>query len=195
MSTGEPTIHPDFPRFLQTVYETGVVPNYTTNGLCLSPEVLEATRAFCGGVAVSYGNKALRSSADSTINTLLKEGDCKVMIHHLIYDKTSVDDFLDAADKWGSDIHYHVLLPLKAHGRSKQEMTEEAYLYLTAKIQEKGLQNLAFGMWFLPWMKKFPGSLKVYDYPAETYSSNVLLKNGKILITPSSYDLRVKKTI
>lgn len=194
-STGEPTIHPDFPKFLQTVYETEVVPNYTTNGVYLSPEVLEATRAFVGGVAVSYGNRSLRESANKTIETLLKDGDCKVMIHHLIYDKTSVDDFLKAADEWGTDIHYHVLLPLKAHGRSSQEMTEEAYLYLTSKIREKGLKNLAFGMWFLPWMEKYPGSLEVYDYPAETYSSNALLKDGKVLITPSSYDLKIVKTI
>ena len=46
-------------------------------------------------------------------------------------------------------------------------------------------------MWFLPFLKKYPGSLKVYDYPEETYSSNVLLKDGKVLITPSSYDLNI----
>ena len=195
MSTGEPTIHPDFSKFLQTVYETEVDPNYTTNGVYLSPEVLEATKAFVGGVAVSYGNQSLREAADKTINTLLREGDCKVMIHHLIHDTPSVDDFLEAAEKWGTDIHYHVLLPLKAHGRSTQEMTEEAYLYLTSEIRKRGLRNLAFGMWFLPWLQKFPGSLEVYDYPAETYSSNALLRDGKVIITPSSYDLKVVKTI
>lgn len=195
MSTGEPTIHPDFPKFLETVYDTGVVPNYTTNGVHLSQEVLEATKAFCGGVAVSYGNKALRPAADKTIRTLLTHGDCKVMIHHLIYDPQSVTEFLRAADEWGKDIHYHVLLPLKAHGRSTQEMAEEAYLYLTEEINRRGLTNLAFGMWFLPWMKKFPGSLKVYDYPAETYSANVILRSGKVIITPSSYDLQVAKEI
>lgn len=195
MSIGEPTIHPDFPEFLRTVYETDVVPNYTTNGLSLSQEVLEATRAYVGGVAVSYGNRALRKSADSTIETLLKDGDCKVMIHHLIYDVRSVDEFLGAADRWGSDIHYHVLLPLKAHGRSDKEMTEEAYLYLTKVIKERGLRNLAFGMWFLPWMRKYPGSLEVYDYPEETYSSNALLKDGKVIITPSSYNLKPVMTI
>ena len=35
-STMEPTIHPDFCKFLETVYDTGVVPNATTNGLTLS---------------------------------------------------------------------------------------------------------------------------------------------------------------
>ena len=32
-STMEPTIHPRFTEFLQTVFETKVVPNYTTNGI------------------------------------------------------------------------------------------------------------------------------------------------------------------
>ena len=35
-STGEPTIHPEFCDFLKTVYESGVVPNYTTNGITLA---------------------------------------------------------------------------------------------------------------------------------------------------------------
>lgn len=53
-STGEPTIHPEFCQFLETVYNTGVVPNYTTNGLIfakddeLSKQILEATRKFVG---------------------------------------------------------------------------------------------------------------------------------------------------
>ena len=35
-STGEPTIHPQFCEFLETVYNSGVVPNYTTNGITLA---------------------------------------------------------------------------------------------------------------------------------------------------------------
>ena len=200
-STGEPTIHPDFPRFLETVYETGVVPNYTTNGIILasdtpqSEELLEATRKYVGGVAVSYGNKRIRTQADKAIEKLLEKGDCKVMIHHLISDKSSVDELLEAEKKWENKIHYHVLLPLKQHGRSQDEMTEEAYLYLVDKINEHNLTNLAFGMWFLPFLEKYPGSINVWEYPGETYSSNALLKDGKVLITPSSYNLKVVKEI
>ena len=201
LSVGEPTIHPDFPEFLKTVFETKVVPNYTTNGLVLasdtsqSKKILEATRNFVGGIAVSYGNKNVRTKADKAIEKLLSGGECKVMIHHLLSDKNSVDELLEAENKWGNDIHYHVLLPLKRHGRSNNEMTEETYLYLTEKIKELGLTNLAFGMWFLPWMKKYPGSINCWDYPGETYSSNLLLKENKIVITPSSYNLEVAKEI
>ena len=103
LSVGEPTIHPDLSKFLGTVFETKVVPNYTTNGIILdsdtpqSEELLEATRNFVGGVAVSYGNKKkIRTQADKAIEKLLKDGDCKVMIHHLISDKNSVDELLKA---------------------------------------------------------------------------------------------------
>ena len=102
---------------------------------------------------------------------------------------------LEAEKKWENKIHYHVLLPLKQHGRSQEEMTEEAYLYLVDKINEHNLTNLAFGMWFLPFLEKYPGSINVWEYPGETYSSNALLKDGKVLITPSSYNLKVVKEV
>lgn len=55
-STGEATIHPDFTKFLNTVYHSGVVPNYTTNGIILSEygksliadSIMEATRRYVG---------------------------------------------------------------------------------------------------------------------------------------------------
>lgn len=51
---GNPNQHPDFPEILrQTRKEFGIVPNYTTNGRGLTDEVLNATRNFCGAVAVS----------------------------------------------------------------------------------------------------------------------------------------------
>ena len=59
LSSGEPTIHPEFCDFIETVYYLGVVPNYTTNGLTLyqdnelSKKILEYTEKYCGGVAVS----------------------------------------------------------------------------------------------------------------------------------------------
>jgi hypothetical protein len=50
---GEPTLHPDFPLVLEAFTELGILPNYTTNGMHLTPEVLEATATYAGGVAVS----------------------------------------------------------------------------------------------------------------------------------------------
>ena len=192
MSVGEPTVHPDFCKFLQTIFESRVVPNYTTNGVILSnpqknQEILEATRNFCGGVAVSFGNKSAREYARKAVTELLKHGECKVMIHEIIGTKEDVDDMFELDKEYGSDIHYHVLLPLMEHGRSKDSMTDEAYQYLTDRIRETGMTNVAFGANFLPFMSKHPGSVNVWEYPAEVYSKNILLKDNKVIITPNSF--------
>ena len=195
-STMEPTIHPDFCKFLETVYDTGVVPNATTNGLTLSnyddPEcrkLLEAIDNFCGGIAVSYGNKSVREQARKAVENLRKYTGVKVVIHHIISDNASVDEFIRLAKDYGSDLHYHVLLPLMKHGRAQEQMTDEAYLYLTDQIKKNGIENIAVGANFAGWMKKYPGRINVYEYPSETYSKNILLKDGKVIITPSSFNL------
>lgn len=192
-SVGEPTIHPEFCRFLETVYNTGVVPNYTTNGLYMTSKILEYTRNYCGGVAVSYGNKLLRNNADETINKLLLHSYCKVMIHHIISDNTSVDEFINACNKWGNDISYHVLLPLMAHGRSNNAMTYKTYLYLINEIKKYNITNIAFGANFLPFMKITP--INVWEYPQEVYSCNLLLKDNRIIFTPSSFNLNESKRL
>ena len=199
-SEGECTIHPQFTNFLRTVYETEVVPNYTTNGIILSnyndpwcQAILEATRNYVGGVAVSFGNKAIHSIAILAIENLLKYGECKVMIHHLIYDKKSVDDFVKYAKIYGKDIHYHVLLPLMVHGRSQKGLEEGVYEYMEEQILKYGINNVAFGANFYPYIDKGT-KLPISTYPQEAYSKNIILDN-KVIITPSSYNLNPIKII
>lgn len=192
-STGEPTMHKDFPKFLEVVYKSGVVPNYTTNGVILSnldtPEaqsIMEATRKYVGGVAVSWGNPDNRENARKAIKNLLKYGDCKVMIHHLISDKDSVDEFLRVADEF-PEIYYHVLLPLMIHGRSKKGLEDGVFEYL-GKVTK--IKNIAFGANFAAELERHPGLFDLWEYPAEVYSKNLIIgDNGKITITPSSYNL------
>lgn len=188
-STCEPTIHPEFSKFLETVYNSKVVPNYTTNGILLSDadksrELLEATAAFCGGVAISYGNKDLRDYANKAIDNVLKYGDCKVMLHHIISDKKSVDDFIATAH---DGIHYHVLLPLMQHGRSTESMTSDVYPYLAEQVNKHNITNIALGANFKKFMVEMPGLFETWELPEELYSKNILLKDNKVIITPSSF--------
>mgnify|MGYP000385142049 FL=1 len=198
-STGEPTIHPDFCKFLETVYNTGVVPNYTTNGITLSSiktsrELLEYTRNFVGGVAVSLGNEALKRNADMAIVNLITMGDTNVNIHHIISTKDSVDDFIKEWKRYGSDIKYHVLLPLMPSGRSSKGLDEGVFEYLEEKILEENVTNVAF------WSTLFASILKnskipTYLYPPESLSKNVILTKDKVQITPSSFNLNPIKII
>lgn len=197
-STGEPTIHPDFCKFLETVYNTGVVPNYTTNGITLSSiktsrELLEYTRNFVGGVAVSLGNKALKRNADMAIVNLITMGDTNVNIHHIISTKDSVDDFIKEWKRYGSDIKYHVLLPLMPSGRSSKGLDEGVFEYLEEKILEENVTNVAFGAHFCKYLEN--SKIPTYLYPPESLSKNVILTKDKVQITPSSFNLNPIKII
>ena len=205
-STGEPTIHPYFCEFLETIYNTHVVPNYTTNGIVLSdfdkPEsryyelankILDYTRKYVGGVAVSFANESIRDKAENAVYALLAKGECKVNIHHIIYDKESVDDFVRVWREWGDKIAYHVLLPLMESGRSKKSMKPEAFEYLEKVIEENKIGNVAFGAHFAKYLKT--SSIKTWYYPPESLSKNVILEKDCVKITPSSFDLTPIKTI
>ena len=197
-STGEPTIHPDFCQFLETVYNTDVVPNYTTNGILLSDRVqatklLEYTDNFVGGVAVSVGNSKLLLPATKAINNLLLHGNTNVNIHHIISDKLSVDKFYDIYKRYGSEIYYHVLLPLMPSGRSSKGLDEGVFEYLEEKILEENVTNVAFGAHFCKYLEN--SKIPTYLYPPESLSKNVILTKDKVQITPSSFNLNPIKTI
>lgn len=54
---GSPNEHEDFEEIIKYAYENGVVPNYTTSGIELTDEQIEATKKYCGAIAVSlYSN-------------------------------------------------------------------------------------------------------------------------------------------
>lgn len=204
-SEGEPTESSSFCDFLETVYNTGVVPNYTTNGVILSyydkpgteyydlaNKILKYTHDYVAGVAVSFGNKSLRSYAENAIKGLLEKGDCHINIHHIISDKASVQDFIDSWYNYSDDIKYHVLLPLMPSGRSTKGLEPGVWEILEKAIKDLNITNVAFGAHFYKYLTD--SSIKTWIYPPESLSKNMILKNGKVIITPSSFDLTPIKT-
>ena len=199
-STGEPTIHPDFCQFLKTVYESGVVPNYTTNGIVLASwnnplsknyelanEILDYTSQYVGGVAVSFGNKGLRDWAREAINGLIAKGNTNINIHHIISDTASVDAFVEEWLRYGDSILYHVLLPLMPSGRSSSSVKEGVWEYLEEMIQKHEIKNVAFGAHFIKYLRT--AKIQTWLYDEESFSKNVILTPDKVQITPSSFNL------
>lgn len=192
-STGEPTIHPEFCDFLKTVYNTGVVPNYTTNGITISKPgfisdaILEATRNYVGGVAVSFGNKTIRNYARAAVTRLANIGNTNINIHHIISDKKSVDEFVSEWTRYGDTILYHVLLPLMPSGRSSEGVTEGTFEYLEEVIEKNNIKNVAFGAHFIKDLRD--SKIKTWLYDEQSFSKNIILTKDLVQITPSSFDL------
>lgn len=205
-STGEPTLHPEFCEFLETVSNTGVVPNYTTNGIILSawddvenPEyglanrILNYTSAYVGGVAVSFGNKHIRDKARKAIEGLIARGNTNINIHHLISTKESVDEFVAEYLRYGDTIAYHVLLPLMPAGRSTKGIENGVWEYLEEVIEKNQMHRIAFGAHFIKNLQA--SKIKTWLYDEHSLSANCLLKPDGIVLTKSSFDLTPIKVI
>lgn len=129
---GNPNQHPDFVEILEYTASKGVVPNYTTNGRGLSVKTLEATRKFCGAVAVSayppYDETA------ETIRTLVSYG-IKTNVHYIL-DAESVDvaiDWLKAPPAFLVGINAIIFLNYKPSGR---KIFEEKLLRNSHRLDE-----------------------------------------------------------
>lgn len=93
---GEPTEHPDFIELLRmTREEYNVVPNYTTNGgTTLTDEVIEASKKYCGAVAVSWHKgpeklEALQRFIDAGVITNV----------HFIVGADTIDEAIELLEK------------------------------------------------------------------------------------------------
>ena len=192
-SEGEPTIHPAFTDFLETIYKLNIVPNYTTNGITIaedserSEKILEATRNYVGGVAVSANiwNRWINHNWKRAVEKLNDFGDTNINIHYIIKDKRSVDAFKQIYDEYKNTVLYFVLLPLMNSGRSNNKYSEDAFEYLL----DSGLDwsKIAFGAHFYDLLKK-QDKIKCWLYPPESFSKNLIL-DDIIKITPSSFNL------
>ena len=192
-SQGEPTLHPQFTNFVETVYKLNIVPNYTTNGLIiaddseLSEKILEATSLYVGGVAVSANtwSSLVNDTWRKAVKKLIAFGNTNINIHYIISDKKSVDDFISIYNEFKDDVLYFVLLPLMNSGRSNSRYSEDAFEYLL----KSGLDwsKIAFGAHFYENLRN-QNKIKCWLYPPESFSKNLIL-DDVIQITPSSFNI------
>ncbi len=114
---GNPNQHPDFCEILRLTREHyGIVPNYTTNGRGLTEEVLEATRKYCGAVAVSayYPYEEMRSAITKLASHLIKTN-----IHFILTNQSinTAMSWLETPPSFLNHINALIFLNYKPVGR------------------------------------------------------------------------------
>lgn len=83
---GNPNQHPQFCEILKTTRKDyGIIPSYTTNGNGLTPAIVEATKKYCGAVAVSAypPYKATKKAID-----VLTSNQIRTNLHYLLNSET-----------------------------------------------------------------------------------------------------------
>lgn len=115
--------HPDLFKFfdycINNEHNPGVIPNITTNGYGLTPEIADKIKFYGGGVAVSrYENKDVCYNA---VKTLTDAGILQVNIHQVI-SVESLQSCYDLIDEAATDprlekMRYILFLTLKPKGK------------------------------------------------------------------------------
>lgn len=87
---GDPDQHAHFEEILRICRESRIVPNFTTSGYGMTPEIARLCKQYCGAVAVSWYRSAYTRSA---IQMLLDAG-VKTNIHYVL-GRNSIEEAID----------------------------------------------------------------------------------------------------
>ena len=122
---GNPNQHPQFVNVLKVIREYGIVPSYTSNGEGLTDEILEATKRYCGAMALS-----LYPPFDycAEMAKRISDFDIKLNLHVIL--KSDTIDLLTSCFKnspdWFSYINAVIVLNYKPIGGSRELMIKDA---------------------------------------------------------------------
>ena len=87
---GDPDQHEHFEEILKICKENMLVPNFTTSGYGMTPEIAALCKEYCGAVAVSW----YRSEYTLRAIDMLLDAGVKTNIHYVL-GKNSIDEALD----------------------------------------------------------------------------------------------------
>ncbi len=195
---GEPTQHPQFAHILRITRQLGSVPNYTTNGAALLPEVVEATNECCGGVSMTFHVSTGIEWFAEHFGKLQEALDPRVQLNiHVIADMMAakaIESLVSAIKpnhpKRPLSLVLLAYYPEVGKGTLERLMTKEVYQNrlpgVLRKAQEAGWR-ISFSQGLLPYFLSRPW-LKVNTdlaVPVEGFFSAYIDRKGRM--SPSSF--------
>ena len=122
---GNPNQHPRFVEVLRIVRENGIVPSYTSNGEGLTDEILEATKKYCGAMALSLYPSYERY--DQIVGRISKKG-IRLNLHVILKNDTIdlMTNWFKESPAWFSYINALIVLNYKPIGGSRDLMVKDS---------------------------------------------------------------------
>ena len=180
---GEPTMHPEFIGALYACSSWGTVPNYTTNGLGLTAAILDATRAVCGGVAVTaHSHLPWRKG----VTRLLGAG-VRTNLHVIVGQQGSAERALRLRREF-PEVESVVLLPLVATGFASSCAPVEEEVMGAVRIANQ-VPGFAIGAMYKPYIARYPAEFKKFSLYDEALYSGYLVLGDPPQMFVSSFDL------
>lgn len=115
---GDPDQHENFEEILKLCRENDIVPNFTSSGLGMTPEIAQLCKKYCGSVAISWYRSEYTINA---INMLLNAG-VKTNIHYVLGNNT-IDEAIERLENntFPKGINAIIFLLHKPAGLGKEE--------------------------------------------------------------------------
>lgn len=149
---GEPLLHPDFIEILKiTRKKFDIIPNYTTSGKFFDEKNIEATRKYCGAIAISYDPyRDLTLDDISEIGSYLEGEGIKTNIHYVISEKTlsnAIEIVEGKYDDYFKNFNAIIFLTYKPFGRANSGETIKSADLLNSFIKsiDKPISKLRVG--------------------------------------------------
>lgn len=156
----------------------------------MNQEILEVTKEFVGGVAVSY-HPHIKQAFYKGIDNLLKYN-IKTNVHFILGEEGSTEKFWQLYKELDT-LEYFVILPYQAVGRAKKISVELEWQKFFQSIKNIKLNNIAFGALFYDYlMENDTKHLDLDIYEPEVFSGYRLFDDSYNILRKSSYDLRPK---
>jgi MoaA/NifB/PqqE/SkfB family radical SAM enzyme len=190
---GEPTLHPDFIPVLETFHKLGIVPNYTTNGMHVTNDIIDATKKYSGGVAISCHPHLDKTWKQAVVD--YSSAGIKTNLHIIVGESGSVDRFKDIYAEFENIVDYFVILPYMAVGRAKEIEVKNEWDKLFKELKDYNRGKVAFGALFYPYLKDNEEGVKYLDislYEPELMSGYIMFDVEEPIVRKSSYDLEYK---
>ena len=134
---GEPLLHPDFNEILKITKEKfNIIPNYTTSGKFFNKKNIEATKKYCGAIAISYDPyRDLSLEEIAEIGSCLNDNYIKANIHYVISEKTldnAIEIIEGKYDKYFKSFNAIIFLTHKPFGRAdNQDLSRSPRKFIT----------------------------------------------------------------
>lgn len=187
---GEPTLHPEFVNILKSFYNLNIVPNYTTNGMHINDSIIEATKKYSGGVAVS-AHPHLNKVWKNAVNRYIQE-DIFTCVH-LILGNPEEETLFYSNLNWclDNEVNCVVVLPYQEVGRGKKVQDKEL-VWKKFFSSEYLSDRIAIGALFYAFLLKEELNVPFEIYHPEVFSGYIIMDDTYKTIRKSSYDLTEK---
>lgn len=122
---GNPNQHPDFVEILRIIRENNIIPSYTSNGEGLTNRILEATKKYCGAMALSLYTPYDRY--DEMANRISGFG-IKLNLHVILKRDTItlLTSWFQEPPAWFTNINAVIVLNYKPIGSSLDLVVKDA---------------------------------------------------------------------